>query len=173
MIRDALLYYIAVSYNFTVEKYNSVLDYLESLTERVNKVLVGESLEWIICNRGHQCIRKADVAPVNFPFAVGYLYNPVTGQYLQLNAGVKQEEYKKFEYIGGELRFMDSKYDITDWLNGQRWSGVEAPCGKSIAMAWMIKNGMLGLMAYKEWEGAELNLVDSCADDVVVRLSGC
>jgi hypothetical protein len=174
MIGDNLLYYVAIFYNFAVEKYRNSLEYLEGLTERVNKVLVGESVEWIICEGGSQCIRKGDVAPVNFPFAVGYLYNPVTGQHLQLRGvtGQKQDEYKKFEYIGGELRFMDSKYDITDWLNGQRWSGAAAPCGKTIAIAWLIKNGLLGLMAYKEWEGAELNLVDSCGDDVVVKLRG-
>ena len=173
MIADNLLYYIAVSYNYFLEKYGVTLEYLEALTVRVNKVLVGESTEWIICSEGRQTIRKGDVAHVNFPFAIGYLYNPVTGQHLQLNGvggGAKVEDYKKFEHIGGELRFMDSKYDITDWLNGQRWSGARVPCGRSIAMAWLIKNGLLGLMAYKEWEGAELNLVDSCGDDVVVRL---
>jgi hypothetical protein len=176
MITDNLLYYIAICYNFMAVKYNSSLTYLECLSERVNKVLIGEEIHWLICNKGCNCIRKADVAPVNFPFAAGYLYNPMTGQHLQLNGAgagspVNPENYRKFEYIGGELRFMDSKYDITDWLNGQRWNGSVAPCGKSIALAWLIKNGLLGLMTYKEWEGAELNLVDSCGDDMVVKLS--
>lgn len=175
MIGDNLIYYIAICYNFALAKYDTALQYLEGLTERVNKVLVGDNPEWIICNEGAQCIRRMDVAPVNFPFAVGYLYNSVTGQHLQLNGAggaVRAEEYKKFEYIGGELRFMHSKYDITDWLNEQRWGGATAPCGKSIAVAWLIKNGLLGLMTYKEWKEAELNLVDSCGDDIVVKLSG-
>jgi hypothetical protein len=172
MITDNLLYYIAICYNFTAEKCNSLLEYLEGVTERVNKVIVGEPIEWLLFGNGSNCIRKADIAPVNFPFVVGQLYNPVMGTFLELkNLTSRQEEYKKFEYIGGELRFMNNKYDITDWLNNQRWSGSSAPSAKFIASAWLIKNSLLGLMAYKEWEEAELNLVDSCGDDLIVKMT--
>lgn len=173
MIRDNLLYYIAVAYNCVLSQYKCTLEYLEGLTERVNKVIVGESVEWFLDGSGQFCLRKGDIAPVNLPFAVGYLYNPITCQFLHINGGAaRNEEYKKFEYIGGELKFMDSRYDITDWLNMQRWCGGAVPSGKCIALAWLIKNGLLGLMTYAEWANAELNLVDSCGDDVVVKLMG-
>jgi hypothetical protein len=172
MIIENLLYYIAICYNITLEKYRNMLEYLKNFTERVNKVLIGDAIEWIICNDGVQCIRKGDVASVNFPFAVGYLYNPLTNQFFQLTGNVKYkyEKYNKFDYIGGELRFMNNKYDITDWLNMQRWNGSVIPSEKSIAIAWLIKNGLLGLMAYNEWQDAELNLVDSCGDDVIMKI---
>ena len=156
-----------------LNKYGITFEYLEGLTSRVNKIALGESIEWLMGIQGDFLLRKDDIAHVNMPFAVGYLYNHINGQFLELNGSLaRHDAYKKFDYMGGELRFMNSKYDITDWLNEQRWNGTTMPSGKCIIIGWLIKNKLLGLMAYKEWLTAELNLVDSCGDDLIIKLSG-
>jgi hypothetical protein len=168
MISDNLLYYIACSYNFLSSTYFYTLDYLEGLTKRVNKVVAGELNEWIIGS--DYSIRKSDVAPVLLALSVGYYYVPETNMFIECGTRPVNDESKKFPYIGGEYKLNTTSYDITDWLNLQRWSGRVAPTPKQIIMAWLIKTNQLGFMMSSEWKSSECGLVDLNADDVVTKM---
>jgi hypothetical protein len=163
------LYYFSVGYNYIASKYSTSLEYLEALTARINKALLGESDEWII---GEQyCMRVADVAPSLRALCEGYTYVPEAGKFFEcgVRAGENTAE-KKFMYIGGEYKMNATTHDMTDWINGQRWVGKAAPSAKQIAMAWLIKTNQLGLMMTGGWKMSECLFVDELGDDHIIKM---
>jgi hypothetical protein len=169
MIKDNLLYYIALSYNYATAAYTSTLEYLSELTIRVNNLFIGESNQWVIGQT--YSLRLSDIAPILLPLAQGYLYIAEKEVFIKTGTRVLAEDAgKKFTYIGGEYKLNETKYDFTDWLNKQRWIGSEAPSPRQILMGWLIKTNQLGFMLSESWKQSECILVDSLGDDQIHKM---
>jgi hypothetical protein len=175
MVGSDILYYLVTLFNKIIRLYNIICNYFKQLTVRVNKTLIGNDNIWIISNNG-LVVRQDDIALVNRPFISAYSYDVYNKMFLNINyKNISGQEFKSFDYIGGELRFISGDikitYDITEWLSSQKYKGIAEPTILQILLAWAISNNQIGLLIYKDNDGSEVMFLDKMADEIVYKLS--
>lgn len=168
--KSDIVYFFAMIFNKISDFIKCVLEYLEGLTRRVNKVLLNDD-GWIIANDFYMnsSLIHEDIE--------GYVYKNNTFRYTQaVSEPVKEHG---FEWIGMEFSYRKddavTTFDLTDWLAKQRIIGTEKePSPKEILIAWAIATNKLPVLCYTKINpgSAVIKLTNMEGDDVEVLWRG-